>query len=164
MRDNNNVAYIDNTNLHKGCEAEGFKIDYAKFRKYLEERLGIKIAYIFIGYVAGNEERYKKFQESGYTLIFKPTVADGNGKIKGNCDAELVLQAVQDVYENNYDSTIIVSSDGDFCCLVQFLQKKNKFGMVLSPRDKNKCSTLIKRFATRITFLPEVRHLIDENE
>ena len=85
---------------------------------------------------------------------------DSAGKIKGNCDAELVLQAVRDYYENGFEKAIIVSSDGDFGCLVQFLQERNKLEIVLSPRNKNKCSTLIKRFAPKLTFLPEVKHLI----
>ena len=38
MKELKNVAYIDNTNLHKDSEAEGYKIDYAKFRAYLKER------------------------------------------------------------------------------------------------------------------------------
>jgi uncharacterized LabA/DUF88 family protein len=159
-----NAAYIDNTNLHKSCEAEGYNIDYVKFRKYLLERHGVQTAYIFIGYVPGNEERYKKFQERGYTLIFKPTLPDGNGKIKGNCDAELVLQATRDFYEAKFEKLVIVSSDGDFGCLVQFLQERNKLEIVLSPRNKNMCSTLIKRLAPRITFLPEVRTLIERDE
>ncbi len=157
-----NAAYIDNTNLHKGSEAEGFRIDYVKFRKYLLERHGVQVAYIFIGYVPGNEERYKKFQERGYTLIFKPTLPDGNGKIKGNCDAELVLQATRDFYEDRFEKLVIVSSDGDFGCLVQFLKEHDKLEIVLSPRNKNQCSTLIKRLAPKITFLPDVRTLIEK--
>jgi uncharacterized LabA/DUF88 family protein len=155
-----NVAYIDNTKLHKGCEAEGFNIDYKKFRTYLKERLAVGTAYIFIGYVPGNEERYKKFQERGYTLIFKPTLPDADGKIKGNCDAELVLQATRDYYENNFERVIVVTSDGDFGCLIQFLQEKGKLETVLSPRRVNKCSSLIKRLSPKITFLPEVQNLI----
>lgn len=158
-----NIAYIDNTNLHKGCEAEGFSLDYAKFRTYLEERLHVEIAYIFIGYVPGNEERYRKFKEQGYTLIFKPTLPDSTGRIKGNCDAELVLKSVRDFYEKEYDKAILVSSDGDFGCLVQFLQEKNKLEIVLSPRNKDKCSSLIKRLSPKITFLPEVLNLIKRN-
>lgn len=76
IRELKNVAYIDNTNLYKGCEAEGFGIDYSKFRVYLKERLGVVTAYIFIGYVPGNEERYRELQEQGYTLIFKPTLPE----------------------------------------------------------------------------------------
>ena len=160
IKQNKNIAYIDNTNLHKGCEAEGFNIDYQKFLVYLRERLNVGVAYIFIGYVSGNEERYKKFEELGYTLIFKPTLPDANGKIKGNCDAELVLQAVRDYYESDFEKAIIVSSDGDFSCLIDFLQKQNKLEIVLSPRGKDKCSTLIKNIAIKLTFLPEVKDLI----
>lgn len=158
-----NVAYIDNTNLYRGCGAEGFTVDYTKLHTYLRERLSVGTAYIFIGYVPGNEERYRKFQEQGYTLIFKPTLPDRNGKIKGNCDAELVLQAARDCYESNFEKVILVSSDGDFGCLIQFLQEKNKLELVLSPRNKNKCSSLIKRLAPKITFLPEVKHLIQRD-
>jgi len=159
-----NAAYIDNTNLHKGCEAEGFKIDYGKFRTYLKERHQVHTAYVFIGYVPGNEDRYRRLQEKGYTLIFKPTIPDGNGKIKGNCDAELVLQATRDVYESSFKKMILVSSDGDFGCLIQFLQEKNKLEIVLSPRNEKKCSTLIKRLAPKITFLPDVQKLIEYNK
>ena len=155
-----NIAYIDNTNLHNGTESEGFKIDYKKFRIYLAERLAVKTAYIFIGYVPGNEERYRRLQESGYTLIFKPTIPGKDGKIKGNCDAELVLQAVRDVYEIEHHSAVLVSSDGDFGCLVRFLQEKEKLEIVLSPRNKQSCSTLLKRLAPKITFLPDVKDLI----
>jgi uncharacterized LabA/DUF88 family protein len=155
-----NIAYIDNTNLHKGVEAEGFIIDYQKFRTYLAEKHRVRIAYIFIGYVPGNEERYRKFQELGYTLIFKPTLPDGNRKIKGNCDAELVLQSLRDHYESDYNQAVLVSSDGDFGCLVQFLQEHSRLKVVLSPRSVGKCSTLIKRLAPKITFLPDIRHLI----
>ncbi len=164
IKEQNNVAYIDNTNLYKGCEAEGFRIDYAKFRRYLKERLAVGTAYIFIGYVPGNEERYRKFQEHGYTLIFKPTLPDGNGNIKGNCDAELVLRAVRDFYESTFEEMIIVSSDGDFGCLIQFLQEKGKLSFVLSPRSKGRCSSLIKRLAPKITFLPEVKNLIQRGK
>ncbi len=158
-----NIAYIDNTNLHKGTEAEGFIIDYKKFRTYLREKQRVATAYIFIGYVPGNEERYRKFQELGYTLIFKPTLPDHNGKIKGNCDAELVLQATRDYFETDFGQAIIVTSDGDFGCLVQFLQSKSKLKVVLSPRSKNKCSTLIKRLSPKLTFLPDIKHLIGTN-
>lgn len=157
-----NFAYIDNTNLHKGCEAEGFSLDYAKFRRYLLEKHSVEQAYIFIGYVPGNEARYTKLQEIGYTLIFKPTITDKDGKIKGNCDAELVLQAARDFYEKEYAQAIIVTSDGDFACLIQFLQEKNKLDRVLSPRRKERCSTLIRKLAPKLTFIPDIKNHIQK--
>jgi uncharacterized LabA/DUF88 family protein len=99
-------------------------------------------------------------QEAGYTLIFKPVVKDATGKLKGNCDAELVLQATRDVFETNYDKAIIITSDGDFACLIQYLLSKEKLNFVLSPRSQHKCSTLIKKLAPKLVFLPELKNHI----
>lgn len=156
-----NFAYIDNTNLHKSCEAEGFKIDYIKFRRYLAERLAVKTAYMFIGFIPGNEEMYTRFQEWGYTVVFKPTIPGENGRIKGNCDAELVLQATCDFFEKKYRKAVIVTSDGDFACLVKFLLRNDVLAGIISPRGKEKCSSLLKRSGAKLTFLPEIRNLIE---
>lgn len=160
MEEKYNIAYIDNTNLYKGCEAEGFTVDYKKFRRYLADKYDVKTAYIFIGYLVGNEDRYKVLQEYGYTLIFKPIVVDSVGRIKGNCDAELVLQAVIDVFELKFNKAILVTSDGDFACLARFLINRDKLEIILSPRGSNKCSTLIKKLETRMTFIPDIKEKI----
>ena len=109
--------------------------------------------------MAGNENRYKKLQEQGYTLIFKPTISVGKD-IKGNCDAELVLQSVVDFYEDVFDKAILVTSDGDFSCLVRFLIEKDKFGYLLSPSHK-KCSSLLTRIQSiKIIFLSGIKNKI----
>ncbi|TND10145.1 MAG: Uncharacterized protein FD123_393 [Bacteroidetes bacterium] len=159
-KDRKSFAYIDSANLYKGCIAEGFRVDYKKLRIYLEERHGVKTAYMFIGFVGGNEEMYKNFQEWGYTLIFKPTIPGENGVIKGNCDAELVLQSVSDFYEQKYEQSVIVSSDGDFACLIKFLLKRDALDCILSPRAEEKCSSLLKTVGAKLTFLPQVRDKI----
>lgn len=139
-------------------------MDYIKFRTLLLERYGVSTAYIFIGYLPGNEERYRKFQEAGYTLIFKPVVKDSTGRLKGNCDAELVLQATRDVFETAYDQAVIVTSDGDFACLINFLESRQKIYCVISPRNQQKCSTLIKKLSSKfkLVFLPELRSRIEK--
>ncbi len=77
-------------------------------------------------------------------MIFKPTVLDENGRVKGNCDAELVLQTMIDL--NEFDKALIVTGDGDFQCLVKYLRKVDKLGYVISP-NKKWCSILLKREA-----------------
>ena len=102
-------------------------------------------AYLFIGQVAGNEALYAFMQESGYILIFKPTFErheSGKVKIKGNVDAELVLHAM--IQYKNYDKAIIVSGDGDFHCLVEYLEKKNKLCRILVPNKHY--SGLLRKF------------------
>ncbi len=120
----NNAAYIDGANLHKGISSLGWKLDYARFRIWLKEKYDVKNAYLFIGFVPKHKKLYVHLCQSGYVLIFKETVIDGKGQVKGNCDAELVLCCVRDVYEQGFDKAVLVSSDGDYACLVKFLQKK----------------------------------------
>ena len=146
----NNVAYIDAANLDKGSRALGWEIDYKRFRVWLKERYGVKQAYLFIGLVPKYKDLYQKLQEAGFTLVFKETTYDGDGKPKGNCDADLVLKATQDAFENNFDKAIIVSSDGDYASLVKFLMQKSKMEIVLSPSNKDKLSILIN-FSTSTT-------------
>ena len=112
---------------------------------------------MFIGLIPKYKELYKYLQESGFTLIFKEVVYDGNGKPKGNCDADLVLQAVCDAYENKFDQAVLVSSDGDYAGLVKFLKGRGKFRVILSPHTKDKCSILLKRTDVPITYLNDVR-------
>ena len=105
-KEENNYAYIDAANLYKGIGELGWKLDYTRFRLWWCEQYGVSPAYIFIGLVPKNKELYKYLQEAGFTLIFKETTYDINGKPKGNCDAEIVLQAARDTYENKFDKAI----------------------------------------------------------
>ncbi len=107
-----NYAFIDGQNLNLGIQELGWKLDFRKFRIYLKEKYLVSRAYYFIGFIPGNNDLYTSLQDTGYTLIYKPTLITKSGKVKGNCDAELVLQAMIDF--NKYDKAIIVSGDGDF--------------------------------------------------
>src|SRR3989344_5455378 len=160
MTSENNFAYIDGANLHKGVADLGWKLDYKRLRLWLINKYKIKRAYLFLGLIPQYKDLYTHLQEVGFTLVFKETTYDGNGKAKGNCDADLVLRAVCDTYENNFDRAVIISSDGDYASLVKFLQEKNKLLTILSP--SNRCSILLKRTDARITYLDLVRSKIDK--
>ena len=99
---------------------------------------------------------YEHLQESGYILVFKQTVSVG-GNIKGNCDAELVLKTVSDFYLQTVSSAILITGDGDFGCLVEFLQKHKAIRCVISP-DENKCSILLRNKNTEMIFLNNHYH------
>lgn len=154
----NNFAYIDGANLHKGVAGLGWNLDYKRFRVWLSEKYRVKAAYIFIGLIPKYKEIYKYLQESSFTLVFKEVIYDGDGKPKGNCDADLVLQATRDAYENKFDKAVLVASDGDYAGLVKFLLRKQKFFVVLSPHPKDKCSILLKRTGAKIAYINDQRH------
>ena len=157
----NNYAFIDGANLHRGLESLGWKLDYKKFRTWLSEKFSITRAYIFLGNIPKYSSLYLYLQESGFTLIFKEVVYDGEGKAKGNCDADLVLKAVQEFYEGGYENALIVSSDGDYSSLVSFLIVKGKLKSILSPANEQKCSVLLKRTGAKISYISNRRSTIE---
>jgi len=163
VKKENNFAYIDGANLHNGIASFGWTLDYARFRVWLSEKYGVRNAYIFIGLIPRYKELYKYLQECGFTLIFKEVIYDSGGKAKGNCDADLVLQAARDTYENKFNLAVLVSSDGDYAGLVKFLKERKKLKVVLSPHTKDKCSILLKRTDVSITYLNNVRSFLEKS-
>ena len=135
-----NYAFIDAQNLHIAINELGWRIDYIRFRTYLREHYGIAKAYMFMGFKPSEQQLYNFLQSAGFILVFKPILELKSGKVKGNCDAELVLQAMIDF--SDYEKALIVTGDGDFYCLVKYLQGKGKLLTVLAPTSKN-CSTLL---------------------
>ncbi|MCX6785821.1 MAG: NYN domain-containing protein [Candidatus Komeilibacteria bacterium] len=160
---NNNFAYIDGNNLYRGVNNSGWNIDFIRFRKWLLDKYQVSRAYYFIGLIPKEKDLYTALQEAGFTLIFKEVVYNSQGQAKGNCDADLVLQAVSDAYENLCDQDIIVTSDGDYAGLVKFLQAKDKLRIILSPGIQEKCSILLKRTNAPITYLNDIKDKISLN-
>lgn len=153
----NNYAFIDSQNLHKSIEECGWKLDFARFRIYLKDKYRVNKAYLFIGYLPGNESLYTSLQLAGYVVIFKPTLEykkEGAAYTKGNVDAELVLHCM--IQYPNYDKALIVSGDGDFHCLVEHLEQQGKLAHLLIP-NKKRYSMLLRRFAAHIEYLDELR-------
>ncbi|MCX6785836.1 MAG: NYN domain-containing protein [Candidatus Komeilibacteria bacterium] len=148
----NNCAYIDGANLHKGIEELGWHLDYFRLHSWLIQKYQINRAYIFLGYVADNKRLYQKLRRAGFVLVFKSLTFLADGKFKGNCDAELVLQAVVDYYENRFNQAILISGDGDFACLAMFLLTNKVLKTIVAP-NKSSCSYLIKRIQPPLLFL-----------
>ncbi len=145
--------YIDGNNLYRSAKELGFEIDYKKFRGWLRQKYNPSNVYLFIGLVPDRTKFYEYLQECGFILIFKQTISVG-GIVKGNCDAELVLKTVSDFYTKACDSCILITGDGDFGCVVEFLKENNAIDRIIAP-DEKKCSILLKNKNTEITFLNE---------
>ena len=137
----NNFAFIDSQNLNLSIRSLGWKLDFKRFRIYLKEKYNVSTAYLFIGFIDGNNDLYKKLQSSGFICIFKPTLIYKDGTTKGNCDAELVLHTM--IEYPNYDKAVIVTGDGDFHCLADYLIEKQKLEAILIP-NRFQYSALLK--------------------
>lgn len=161
----NNFAFIDSQNLNIGIKTQGWKLDYKRFRKYLLDKYQVSKAFIFIGFIPTNKLLYRHLEEAGYICIFKPTLKLPNGKVKGNVDAELVLQTM--IEYSNFNKAIIVSGDGDFHCLVKYLLKKNKFKIICIP-NQNRYSALLKQLSKPnkniLVFMNHLRHKLSNKQ
>jgi uncharacterized LabA/DUF88 family protein len=158
----NTYAFIDSQNLNLGTQRMGWKLDWRKFRKYLATEYGVTKAYMFIGYMSENEALYEYMHELGFLVVLKPTVdvsdkSDDKEKekpmVKGNVDAELVLYAMKEL--PNYERAIIVSGDGDFFSLAEYLDEQGKLANILTPNWQY--SSLLKPFEAKIVRLDQLR-------
>jgi uncharacterized LabA/DUF88 family protein len=105
---------------------------------------------------------YAYLRRSGFILVFKETTEDRLGNIKGNCDADLVLEAVRGAYENRYHRLVLVSSDGDYASLVKFLKGSERLKAIISP--SNQCSILLMRTGAVITYMRDIRLKVESTQ
>jgi len=154
----NNYAFIDSQNLNLGVQDQGWKLDWEKFRTYLKDKHKVTKAYMFIGFVATNQSLYTSLQKKGYIVIFRPTLRLPSGKPKGNVDAELITHTLLEA--KNYDKAVIVAGDGDYYCLVEHLKKENKLKSLVIP-NRNKYSSLLKKFAPDMDFVSDLRQKVE---
>ena len=151
-------AFIDGNNLYRSGEDLGWTLDTKKFRRYLEEFYGVGKAYYCMGFLESNQGLYNRLTSEGYELVYKK-VSSISGELKGNVDAELVLKAMTQY--RVYKEAIIVTSDGDFACLVEYLIEKNKLRSVIASK-RDKCSHLLEEASgTYICYLDDLRSKLE---
>lgn len=145
-------AFIDSQNLNVGVQKFGWKMDWIKFRAFLRDTHNVSKAYMFIGYVPEFEDMYKQLHDAGFLIVLKPTFdmtrvrptesekpkvpnnKEEERKTKGNVDADLVLWAMKEI--PNYSKAVIVSGDGDFYSLIEYLDKEKKLLKLLTPNGQ----------------------------
>lgn len=152
-------VFIDGSNVFWGCKREGWKIDYAGLKQYLDEKHApvslhyygvIDAAPRFIepGKKLGAQAKFYRLLEGmGYTVIIKPLkyidLEGGYYTTKGDMDVELsmdIFKAHQDL-----DHIVLVSGDSDYLAALEYVYAKGKTVSVYSC-SKN-ISWELKKFA-----------------
>lgn len=150
-------AFIDSQNLNLGVRSQGWQLDFARFRVFLKDKYNVQKAFLFLGFIPKYKKLYSFLDKAGYQIIYKPVVESKNRiKPKGNVDAELVLHAM--IQLKNYSKAIIVSGDGDFYCLAEYLETKKKLKNIIVPNRKY--SSLLRRFRSYIVHAGDFRSKI----
>jgi len=113
------------------------KIDLAQLIKHFTSELEnpdlTEAEIVLIDRYIQRAKFYQKLQEFGYELIIKPVKIFGEGDNqtkKANCDVDLTFDLMR--YMSQYRKLIILSGDGDFAPVLQYLKKKHKEVHVLA--------------------------------
>jgi len=137
-----NIAYIDGQNLHMGTAESRPKwsVDLHRFRVYLNQKYNVEYAYYYLGYVqegSNIEKLYEAIQQAGFILVFREHNSAMLGKKKGNVDADIIFSIMKRLYlREKFNKVILVSGDGDYKMLVDFLIEQGKFEKILFPNRR----------------------------
>ncbi|KKU19142.1 MAG: hypothetical protein UX77_C0005G0007 [Parcubacteria group bacterium GW2011_GWA1_47_11] len=140
-----NLAFVDGQNLYLGTMQNNWKADHSKLRVYLKDKYNAIEAYYFLGYVSEDQQTlYNSLQKAGFIVSFKEHNKELLAKKKGNVDTDIVFEAMKTLIENkDFDRIVLVSGDGDYKKLVDYLISKDKFEKILFP-NKEFASSLYK--------------------
>ena len=125
-------AFIDASNIIYGAREEGWFIDQKKLYFYLKEKFGVSKAFFYYGRDSQSEKKekfLKKLQYFGYTLRVKEIKRFGK-RTKANCDVDLTMDML--LLAKEYQTAIILTGDGDFAPLFNYLISKKKDIVVIS--------------------------------
>jgi uncharacterized LabA/DUF88 family protein len=181
-----NIAFIDGQNLSFGtvkcsdCSkklskrieemkksdcicGKAWKVDYHKFRIYLKEKFDVEEAYYFLGYfIENNNELYKNLKNTGFIVMFKEHNKKSKSFKKGNVDTDIVFEIMKSLIDGDFDKIILVSGDGDYSKLVDYLISKNRFAKIFFP-NMSSHSSLYKKLGNQYIVQlsdPNVKKLI----
>jgi uncharacterized LabA/DUF88 family protein len=147
-----NLAFVDGQNLYMGTakHTKPWKIDLVRFRRYLEKKYHVTRAYYFLGCVnEDHRDLYDSVQEAGFIIHFREHSTVMLGKKKGNVDSDIVFSIMKKMYhKEDFDNIVLVSGDGDYKMLVDFLIEEKKFEKILFP-NKEFASSLYKKIGAQ---------------
>ncbi|MCK5588986.1 MAG: NYN domain-containing protein [Candidatus Pacebacteria bacterium] len=158
-----NYAFIDGQNLYLGTKEVNFVIDFKKLRVYLRDKYKIEEAYYFLGFVKEKENTlYTQLQKAGFIIIFREHSELLAGNKKGNVDPDIIFEIMKKLLDesDDFEKVLIISGDGDYKKLVDYLIQKKRFLKILFP-NKKFASSLYKKITWEyFDYLEKIKHKI----
>lgn len=125
------ALFIDGSNLYAAAKTLDFNIDYKRLLNFFANKGQLIRAFYFTALL--EDQEYSPIRPlvdwldyNGYTMVTKAakefTDEAGRKKIKGNMDIELAVDLMEMAY--SIDHAVILSGDGDFRRLVEYVQRK----------------------------------------
>jgi len=150
-------VFVDIQNVYYGAK-DNFngKIDY---KVLLDNTLkGRKLitanAYVINNMAIDNKGFVSLLQKLGYTIRDKDLKVRNDGSSKGNADIEMTIDIINE--KDRLDTVVLISGDGDFVPLVEFLKERNIDVEVYSfSINKNSTAYDLKESATKFFEIDE---------
>lgn len=133
-----NIAFIDGQNLHLGLKSDRWDVDLNKFRVRLKDKFNIEEAYYFLGFISEEEkELYASLERAGFIVSFREHAEALKGKKKWNVDVDIVFEIMKKIADKeSFDKIVLVSGDGDYIKIVNYLIEKWLLKKILFPTRK----------------------------
>ena len=148
--------FVDIQNVYYGA-MDNFKrkIDFKKLTESMIKgrKLVSSNAYVVKG--DNDNSNFVGFlKQIGYNIVSKDLKKRSDGTAKGNLDIELAIDIMNE--KDKLDTVILVSGDGDFVALVEYLKSKNVQVEVYSfSNNKNVTSQELKNIASKFFEIDE---------
>jgi len=178
---NKTYVFIDVSNLIYGAKRTGkWEINYQKLSKYLNSRYKASKIFFYAGVKSLTKNKFNKLQKFGYILrlkelrIYRKKPIERKSKCpkcghvfkkkiyrppeqKANCDVDLTFDAMRHV--SDYSKMILISGDGDFYPLVEFLMKKGREVRIIG-ETRSTAISLKKLVGPEFIDLVSIKHII----
>lgn len=128
-------AFVDASNIIYGARAEGWYIDQKKLIEYLRSKFKVTKAYFYYGKDSKSVKKQnflEKLKSFGYLLRVKEIKRFSN-KSKANCDVDLTMDML--LMADKYKNAVVLTGDGDFAPLLEYLINiGKKIHVISSPK------------------------------
>lgn len=137
-------VFCDDSNLYHSYLKYGWRLDFSKFRKFLENYCNLQFINYYIAIPDKSDVTFsgtKKFLEKIKSHVavkekkLKYTPVSGKFVKKADVDVEITLDAVRTI--DNLDVVIIVSGDSDLLELKNYVTKDKKKNIIFLAFEKN---------------------------
>lgn len=148
--------FVDVQNVYYGAkDSFNGKVDFKKLlTNVLRERKLVSAKAYLIDSSVNNKSFISCLRQLGYDLNIKDLKVRSDGSSKGNSDIELAIDVL--AIRDKVDTVALISGDGDFVPLVEFLKSKNIRVEVYSfTMHKNSTAYDLKQVATRFYEIDE---------
>lgn len=169
------ICFIDNSNIFKGQEFAGWRIDWAKFQNFLQESGQLWRTYFFASVqepIPDNQKDFYTFLRIGlrwevhtYALGWRNLTCPAcqhseSTYVEKRVDVGLSLRMVSLAMHNAFDTALLVSGDGDYVEAVQYVKDVGKRVEVIAWQN-NVAAELHEESSAPVLFLDQLRHLLE---